>query len=152
MHHPWYLVDGYFTFREEEILKIPFPSIHKLELFAGNFSTKTYFDPVMIQFGIVSVTTKDNYFQNLIEGLPNTCEFSGFSMPVKFQSAEETAAGAPDFQPVVFWEPHLKIEKNKTVSVQYRTSDIAGKFLITVRGYTLSGEYITGWTIYEVMP
>ena len=64
MTKPWLLVDNYFIFNDSIVYNIPFSQIKRIDLFTTNKSIFKYFEPIMIQGGVIAVYTKNNFLDN----------------------------------------------------------------------------------------
>jgi hypothetical protein len=56
----------------------------------------------------------------------------------------------PDYRSTIFWEPDIKVEKSKSVKLEYFNADNPTKISIAVEGVTREGIPVTGRTNYEV--
>jgi hypothetical protein len=56
----------------------------------------------------------------------------------------------PDYRSTIFWEPNIKVEKNRKPTLQYFNSDNPTKISIAIEGVTREGIPVTGRSSYEV--
>jgi hypothetical protein len=149
MDHPWYLVDGYLTRDETQVMNIPFKSLVRVELFNTNKSILSQLDPVMIRSGMITVYTDNFSFENLISD-QNMVNFQGFAPAKEFpeiqQISKEEARQTPELSPLLYWNPSL----SSNASVELMTSDLQGDFLIEVHGYSRDGQKLYGSKKFSV--
>lgn len=149
MDHPWYLVDGYLTRDESQVMNIPFKSLVRVELFNTNKSILSQLDPVMIRSGMIAVYTDNFSIRNLISD-QNVFNFQGFTpaklFPEVMQISKEEAREAPELSPLLYWNPSL----SSNASVELMTSDLQGDFLIEVHGYSRDGQKLYGSKKFSV--
>ena len=153
MYHPWYLVDGLFSFEEPAILTTPFPDLRTVSFYT-NKKSLNHFDPIMILYGIISITTNDSYWENNILSYPNTIRYRGFYSGKSFiDSQPELGPGnqdTPDLRPSVYWNPNLLIPRGKKGVVKFRTTDNPGLFLVELTGTDKSGSVVHQTALYRV--
>jgi hypothetical protein len=56
----------------------------------------------------------------------------------------------PDFRHTLYWNPDIAITKDKPVNLSFYTSDLCGKFKVTVEGITSDGKIIHGISYFNV--
>ncbi len=153
MYHPWYLVDGLFTYDEKEILQTPFSSLTTVAFYT-NYKSLYHFDPLMILDGIVKVTTGDHYWEKEILSYPNTFVYRGYYLGKSFgESQPELNSGDdqdPDLRPVVYWDPAIKVSKGKTTLLRFKATDNTGIFLVEISGVDENGKLFNTVTAYKV--
>ena len=153
MHRPWYLVDGLFTNNEADILATPFSSIVSLDFYT-NAASLNHFEPLMIMNGIVRVTTNDQHWEKNILASPNTFNFEGFYTGASFLQEQPELdprnKQSPDFRPVVFWEPDVKIIPGKPANIIFKATDNPGLFLVVISGTNGNGVVVHASAVYKV--
>jgi hypothetical protein len=106
--------------------------------------------------GVISVVLKSNLYDNNTNVVYYTARkrFSGFSEPRVFYSPKHHATLEKDYKPdlrtTLFWEPNLKVQNNKNISLVYYNGDNSSTVKIIVEGITTNGIPLTGTTEYEV--
>ena len=56
----------------------------------------------------------------------------------------------PDLRTTLFWEPDIRLQSDKSLSVKYFNADNSSKIRVTVEGITNTGIPITARTEYEI--
>ena len=103
----------------------------------------------MVQGGVIVVYTKNNFLAKHIGASPNLLFINGLP-PEDTENFEEHFKGAPDLEPIIFWEPDLSSKGDDSVHFSFQTSDITGKCMIQVVGMDAEGKLIEGNIVYEV--
>ena len=79
---------------------------------------------------------------------------NGFDVPRIFYTPDYDSKPEqtylPDYRTTIFWEPNIKVEKNRKSTLQYFNADNPAKISIVVEGVTREGIPVTGRTGYEV--
>lgn len=149
MTKPWLLVDNYFAFDDSLVYNIPFNQIKRIDIFNTNQSIFKYFDPIMVQGGVIAVYTKNNFLENQIGSGPNMLLINGLP-PEDPENFEDRYTGAPDLEPIIFWKPDLSSKGGDSVYLSFQTSDITGACMIQVIGMGTDGQLIEGNMVYQV--
>ncbi len=151
MDRPWYIVDGYLTSREEEVLKIPFNDIDEIKLYVRTNTIKKYFEYFLWRNGILEVITKDIKYLRSLKSDPNYVDFEGFIPEMNFlESLNGTDdPDIPDFRTTLFWETG-KIEEGKSLDISFPLSDDTGRFVYYLLSVSGSGEVVTRKGEFEV--
>jgi hypothetical protein len=100
--------------------------------------------------GIVSVFSHHEEYINI--GLPETTRvIDGFSFmePSFFNPPDHTKAGdelasVPDFRQLLYWQPNISLMQGDSLRVNFFTSDLKGRYLIKVEGFTSGGKRVSG--------
>ena len=106
--------------------------------------------------GVINIITYQGFKRNPIELSPNSVFkiLSGFDIPRIFYSpgynSQESQTIPPDVRSTIFWQPDIKIEKNKSFELDYYNADSPAIINITAEGVTEEGIPLTGKTRYEV--
>lgn len=149
MDRPWYLVNGFLTRDEEQVMKIPFKNLVRVEIFNTNKSIFGQLDPIMIRSGMIAVYTENYSFRDLISN-QNLVNFQGFSPQRKLvevpEISKEEARESPILTPLLYWNHNLA----SNAELEFVTSDLQGDFLIEVHGYSNSGQKLYGSKIFSV--
>jgi hypothetical protein len=149
MTKPWLLVDNYFVFNDSIVYNMPFNQIKRIEIFNTNQSIFKYFEPIMIQGGVIAVYTKNNFLFKYVEATPNMLLINGLPLNNPVYKLQHSS-GAPDMEPIIHWEPNISIESNRPASFSFQTNDITGQCMIQVVGMDSEGNLIEGNMVYEV--
>jgi hypothetical protein len=72
-----------------------------------------------------------------------------FYSPV-YENDAELSSHIPDFRNVLSWYPHIKIATGGSQKIHFYTSDLPGKYLVTVLGISSSGIPVTVTTTFSV--
>jgi len=145
MEDPWYLVDGYLTRNQEEVLKIQFSNLVRVDLFITNESILKQLDPVMIRSGLIAIYTNNLAYRNVIDQR-SIIEVGGFAPVESFSTIrparQKEIREQPNFESLLYWNPNIDLSSNH--SYDFVTSDLIGDFEVEVNGYTSNGERLTG--------
>jgi MG2 domain len=105
--------------------------------------------------GVISVITKDDwrtdhtpYLHSVSINIKGYDETRIFYSP-KHKSPLESDA-KPDIRSTLFWEPNIKLQKNKDVCLSYYNSDNPSTVKIIIEGITSRGIPVTATTEYDV--
>ena len=152
MDHPWYIVDGYLTFDEKEVLGIQYRDIIEVRLFTKTSTIRTYFEPFMWRNGIMEVITRDVKYSRKLKRNPNVVEIEGFSMQQNFKSTYTLSENeaTPDLRGVMYWSPNVFTNEKGEAQITIPLSDDTGKFAIVVVGTTNFHDLLTGFDTFEI--
>jgi hypothetical protein len=149
MTKPWLLVDNYFIFNDSLVYNIPFSQIKRIDLFITNKSIFKYFEPIMVQGGVIAVYTKNNFLGNYVEASPNMIQVNGLQNELNQESSISYPA-APDLEPLIFWKPDLRTDENGFARLNFQTNNITGNCMIQLIGMDENGDLLEGKYIYKV--
>ena len=155
MTEPWMMVDGHFIFNDSLAYNIPFSNVSRIDVFTTNTSLLKYFDPIMIQGGVIAIYTNNNYLEDYTELLPNMITVNGvFNDPVIYSldSRMYKYGQGPDLDPMIYWNPSVLTDDEGKARVDLRMNDIIGNCLIVVEGTDRHGNYILGELTYRAYP
>jgi hypothetical protein len=149
MTKPWLLVDNYFIFDDSLVYNIPFSQLKRIDIFNTNQSIFQYFEPIMVQGGVLAVYTKNNFLATYIDKSPNMIHLEGLpeDEPVSKSITTETR---PDLNPMIHWNAQIKTNEKGHAEVVFQTNDITGQCMIQVVGMDSEGNLIEGNMVYEV--
>jgi hypothetical protein len=71
--------------------------------------------------------------QNTVTATDEENEYNEYEEPA------QSPSHFPDFRSCLYWNPDLKVDGNNKVTVQFTTSQLAGKFNAKIQGITSSG-------------
>lgn len=74
----------------------------------------------------------------------------GMSPTVLYQSKYPEQPRVPDLRTLLYWSPLVETDTTGTLKVNFRTSDIPGKYWIRVMGTTTTGHLVAGERAFEV--
>lgn len=156
MTPPWFVVDGHFIFNDSLVYNIPFSHLKRIDLYVRNSSIFRYFEPIMVQGGVVAIYTKDNYLIDYIRKMPNTVRVNGFPTS-NFQDETEKSGpdgnhATPDLSPVIYWNPEIHTNDQGFAEVVFRANDVTGLYLMHVAGMTENGDPLSGNLIIRIIP
>jgi hypothetical protein len=106
--------------------------------------------------GVVNIITRTGIRRDPEKQSPNSVytNVKGFDIPRIYYSpkydkkTEQTSI--PDYRTTIFWEPDIKVEKNKSVILEYFNADKSTIINVTVEGVTEEGIPLTRQIKYEV--
>lgn len=156
MKPPWFIVDGFFIFNDSLVFSIPFNQLERIDIFNTNQSILKYFDPIMIQGGVIAIYTRDGYLVDYSRNQPNTVRIQGLSV----SNGQEgnpvdqftTAMDKPDLNPVIYWAPNVLFDETNTARIKFPANDVSGKYLIHIEGMNAAGHPFTAQRIIQVLP
>ncbi len=157
MTSPWFTVDGHFIFNDSLVHNIPFNHLNRIDVYNTNESIFRYFEPIMIQGGVVSVYTKNNFLIDYIRAMPNTIAVNG----IPERNIQEHKAGVevnknnhetPDLSPLIYWNPIVRTDENGSATLSFQTNDVTGTILLEVQGMDINGRPLYGIMKLEVKP
>jgi len=152
MDHPWYIVDGYLTFDEEEVLNIQYEDLLEVRLFTKTSTIMEYFERFMWRNGVMEIITRDVKYSRKLRSNPNVVELEGFSINQNFNTTFTLSENkrTPDLRGVMYWSPNVLTNEKGQAQVTIPLSDDTGKFAIVVMGSTSIHDLVTGYTTFEI--
>jgi len=97
--------------------------------------------------GIISIVSKDGDRAGV--KLPSGSSFfsystfsSGIEPVFTDYSPQENAERIPDLRTTLYWAPHMNISPGGQDKLEFYTSDIAGEYMIVIRGHTAEGKIV----------
>lgn len=147
---PWYLVNDWLTEDESIVLKMPFREIDKISMFNSKEKIATQLDPAMVSRGLLSITTKDGKIPEGILKKTNAIQLTGF-YPIRSFPVLSDKSLAPDFRPVVYWNPTIETTAKGTATIRFKTSDSIGPYAIHIVGCDEQGNLGQGFSTYTVI-
>lgn len=136
---PWYLVDGYLTRDEQAVFSLPLEEIERIAFFYRKRTILKHFAPLMLRSGVLAIYSKKGNL--LVEEARldrNSVLFEGFA-PRKTFKVEDS--GAPDFRPLVYWNPLILTDENGIAEVSFVNSDAVSNFVIRLTGISGEGDW-----------
>lgn len=150
-NEPLVLLDGLPVFDMEKFLDYVPLKIRKLEVISGK-----YFLGNMTFYGIANFITYSGQLPGFeLDPKAILIDYEGIQLKREFYSPKyDTNAQSqnrlPDFRQTMYWNPEIKTDKNSQEKVEFYTSDLPGKYAITVQGITKDGEIGTKIEYFEV--
>ena len=156
MKPPWFIVDGFFIFNDSLVYSIPFNQLERIDIFNTSQSILKYFDPIMIQGGVIAIYTKNGYLIEYSRNQPNTFTIQGLSVSYD-QECNPTnqfinALDKPDLNPVIYWAPNVFFNDTNSARIKFPSNDVSGKYLIHIEGMNDEGHPFTAQKIIQVLP
>ncbi len=155
MTKPWLIVDNHFVFNDSLAYNIPFNHLKRVDIFITNKTIFKYFEPIMIQGGVIAVYTKNDILVDYIQNTPNTLSISGISSE-SFRKVNNTTVSIseeiPEFNPVIYWNPEISTDANGKARFSFLTNNVTGNCQIQIQGIDKNGTPIEGKVIYKVFP
>ena len=147
---PWYIVDGYLTNREEEVLKIPFADIEEISLYVDTNTIRKHFEFFLWRNGILEVKTKDIKYLRSLKSDPNYVDFSGLQPRWGFYQSliKSTDTNAPDFRTTMYWESGTF--DSESGEITFILSDDTGRYVYNFLAVSSSGEILRRKGEFEI--
>jgi len=148
---PVFFVDGVITDNILPYLELGSEDLLKIETHDFRWQHGDMYFP-----GIISIFTKDpaTHFAALEDDYVATTTDNPaiqlrFNPPVHEKTTEKKPE-KPDARQVLLWEPDIRIGGGQTVSLPFYTSDLNGRFVVTLQGISERGEPVFQQQIIEV--
>lgn len=140
---PWYIVDGYLTSREEEVLKIPFNDISEIKLYVHTNTIRKYFEYFLWRNGIMEVKTKDVKYLRSLKEDPNYADFRGFLPEKDFMGSQVQLKNEemPDLRTTMIWDAGKW--SSASINKIFTLSDDTGEFIYQLIMVSPEGEVIS---------
>jgi len=157
MKSPWILVDGYFIFNDSLTYNIPFNILKRIDIYNTNKSILKYFEPIMIQGGIIAVYTKNNYLTDYIQSQPNTITVKGLTLLEEDTEKHNLLSPSsphpmPALNPLIYWNPEIRFNEFGKADLEIQTNDVSGFYLIHMEGMDATGKPLSAQKIVQVLP
>lgn len=157
MRSPWFLVDGYFVFDDSITHHLPFNTLRQVDIYNTNQSILKYFDPIMVQGGVVAVYTKNQILMDYVMSQPNTLQIKGLAPDLNNRAYQNPSLDSriyrkPDLNPLIYWEPGLQFGEDGTAVITIPANDLSGYYLIHVEGMDTEGKPFFGRRVIKVLP
>lgn|GEM_PF-2447123 len=149
---PWYLVNGYLTTQEGDVLSMAINKIEKIEFYIQPETVKQQFPFLMARGGVIAIYTKDRKPPTELVTDHNTFTWQGFHSPQSFNSSESTLIQdnkAPDFRPLVYWKPIIETDDRGKATITFPTSKAIGQFTVQAEGVSATGSFGRAETTYQ---
>ena len=147
---PWYLVNDWLTEDEAAVLKMPFQEIERIDMYNSKRKIATQLDPSMVSRGMLTIHTKNGKTPDAITKKSNNIELPGFYPSRSFPKSTNQPTTIPNLQPLIYWNPKVKIVKNGEARIQFETTDAIGAHQIMVVVQSLKGEITWSREVYKV--
>ncbi|MEM9675881.1 MAG: hypothetical protein AAF992_25040 [Bacteroidota bacterium] len=150
--NPWYMINGYLTTLEEEVLAMSLSQIEKIDIFLQPKTVAQQFPFLMARGGVIAIYTKDKKPPTDFIAERNTFTWQGFHSPLPFEGqrrVESQDDKVPDFRPLVYWEPVIETDEQGRAVVTFPNSKAISQFSIQVSGVSVKGDYGEATTTYE---
>lgn len=150
--HPWYIVDGFLTFNETEVLQIPYRDIEEIRLYSRTSTMERFFQGFMFRSGVMEVITRDVKYVRELRNSPNVVEIEGFALPKDFHDTitlpkDQTT---PDLRGVMYWSPNVFTNEQGAGQITVPLSDDTGEYAIVIIGMNNLGQPLTGYYTFEI--
>ena len=134
--HPWYLVDGFLTYNEKEVLAIPYQDIVEIKLYSKTSTLTENFQGFMLRSGVMEINTRDVKYVRQLKESPNVVEIEGFAPLKDFSNSLVNSKDhrIPDFRGVMYWSPEVHTDAQGNGKITFPLSDDTGKYSIIVVG------------------
>ncbi len=163
MHNPMFLIDGALS-SVEDVQALPLKWVKRIDILDNPISWSVWVNRMRMSEGdtingpvdgVVSIILKDeSEIKRVSPSYSVNMNFSGYNEPRIFYSPKHHTTLQSDYKPdlrtTLFWEPDLRVENNKDISLVYYNADNPSTVKITVEGITTNGIPVTGTTEYEV--
>ena len=150
--HPWYIVDGFLTFNEREVLKIPYQDILELRLYSKTSTVKENFEHFMWRGGVIEIITREVKYARRLRNNPNVAEIEGFSIKQNFNNtiSLQESRTTPDLRGAIYWSSNVNTNEQGEGRLTVPLSDDTGKFTVVVMGTVNFRQPISGNYTFEV--
>jgi hypothetical protein len=150
---PLILIDGVPVLDADKIVAMDPLKIKKIEI----MSRKSYLGSVAAN-GIISYKTYEGDLAGY-ELDPNAIvvEYDGLQRQREFYSPvyntpEQTKSRIPDYRNLLVWVPEIKSETGTEKKIVFYSSDLSGKFVISIQGITADGVPVSTLLNFTVKP
>lgn len=146
---PLVLLDNVPVYNIEELLKINPAKVEAIEVFQADYTLGNYIIEAVVS---ISTTTNDFAGYQWGEQVAFTA-FKAFAVPPPFEQVVQPGSSHhPDFRPVLYWQPRLRLQQEKTTdTITVYAPDRPGRYEIVVQGFTRSGAACLGHVVFEVV-
>lgn len=148
---PIILIDGLPLWDADNIMNFDPLKIRKLEVVNRIYYLGSMFFP-----GVVSYST----YQGDLAGLQpdrriTIADYEGLQYGREYYSPvydDKTSRQSrlPDQRSLIYWNPEVRLDGSKKVTLPFYTSDTKGKFIAVVKGLTADGQPMSATTSFEV--
>jgi hypothetical protein len=140
------MIDGLIIQDLNELFEYKMSNIYKISLFAGGY----YYGSSLFN-GLINFVTKEKNFESKLSGDFIIKPQIERPFPEIFYhkidySKNNKLDRIPDYRYQLLWEPNFDLEKE----ISFYTSDVSGKFEITIEGFSESGKQISFFDFFEV--
>lgn len=148
---PLILLDGVPLFNVDRAFAMDPLKIKKLETIS-----RRYYEGPALYDGILSFTTYKGDLGGMeIDPHAVVVDYEGLQLQREFYSpvygtSQQSASRLPDFRNVLYWEPNAGTNPQGKNTLQFYTSDLPGRYLISVQGITRNGEAGSRQVVIEV--
>jgi hypothetical protein len=147
--NPLVLLDGVVIQDIDKFLEYDPLKIRKLEVVS-----RTYYLGNIAYSGIINFTTYKGKLEAFeIDPKAVVLNYSGlqdrriFAAPV-YETQAQIDSRIPDFRQLLCWNPNVKIDKK--LSTSFYSSDVSGKYYISIQGVDKKGKILNQSSIFEV--
>ena len=150
--HPWYLVDGFLTYNETEVLAIPYQDIVEIKLYSKTSTLTENFQGFMLRSGVMEITTRDVKYVRQLKDNPNIVEIEGFAQSQDFGHSLMYGKNkrVPDLRGIMFWSPEIYTDAHGAGQITFPLSDDTGKYSIIIVGQNNKHQTIAGYSGFEI--
>jgi hypothetical protein len=150
---PLTLLDGLPIFKLNQLMTFDPLKIKQLDVIS-----KRYFLGQQVYNGLVSYTT----YKGDLGGFPLNPhalieEYEGMQVPREFYAPRydtpaQQRSRLPDLRNLLYWNPNVNLQANKQQTLEFSTSDQAGRYLVVTQGMTPDGQLGSTSFSFEVKP
>lgn len=148
LYQPLVLLDMVAIDSVESILSISPQRISHIEI----INTR-YIKGNAIYGGIISFFSRKNDFAGM--NLPSSGVFLDYDFLKNCEEcgiSEKIAPNEPDTRNTLYWNPSLKIDSNNVNTINFKTSDASGEYIVLLRGVTEGGNVFSYKKSFIVQP
>lgn len=137
MSQPAIFIDGVLYSNNEILFSINPEICDRIEVVKSNYLIYN-----KIYGGIICLYTKNSDLSKI--PLPNNSSRIEYSLydDSRIFSSIQTNNITPNFQNTLYWNPNIIIGKNNTVEIEFETGDAIGDYIIEIKGYMDSSNFI----------
>lgn len=141
---PLMVIDGLPVYDSKRIL-----DLDPLEVKTINLSyAKGVLNNVSYE-GILSVETVEGNYGKIAMLGQEVFDFHGYADNYEFV-LPNSQPNHPDFRPTYYWNPHVELIGNQSITITFPTSHEPGKYLVDVQGINEEGTLMTSQFTFEV--
>ena len=138
------LVDGVYVQDTKQLVEYDALNIEEIRVVRDKY----YYGPKVFR-GIVAIKTRDNDFLNgftkeyIAKESVIIPQLKKVYFKPDYSQNKQGAQRIPDFRLQLLWEPNYNISSNNKGKVEFYTSDVSGRYEISLEGFTVDGDPVS---------
>ncbi|MEM7370153.1 MAG: hypothetical protein AAF587_16215 [Bacteroidota bacterium] len=151
---PIILINDYFTYDAESVLKMEWENVRQIDVFNTAQSLPVQFGPIG-NFGVIGIRTRDGKTPASLIQSANNLVIPGFYQARTFgnqktQTSEYSQSKVPNFLPMMYWNPRVELNQNSPNQLTVIASDQPGSYLIRVEGVGKWGNLLIAEKVIQI--